>query len=277
MKSLPFAVWLAGAWVAGSWAEDIPPVPPAVVSPPPAQIIPYAFDQQKAVDWANRHSAGMVVKQRLDGESYPTGSMHRGEASGGLGETPPVYVYNLQTKKLPILLGKRDDRHKFWRSIELIRQDGNKLLGFDIFIEIQWPRWQGPGGFVFMRGEKTISKIGIIVPPIKRDPEVSESDPNYTTEIRVEGKGPVVFGVPERVLKKPPEKLDERYVVLMHAPGADWRKEAIREAPPESAHILWIEFTEDGRLAADRAEEWFESEPLPSRRAIPPMLRLPGK
>jgi hypothetical protein len=264
---------VAIAWVPWLAADESKPATPAAGSTSPAQIIPYPFDRQPAVAWANQHSAGMIVKQLLGDDSYPRGSMHRGEASGDLGETPPVYIYNLQTKALPILLGKEDDRHKFRRSINLIRQEGRTLESFGIFIQVEWWRSDGPGGFVFLRGEKTISKIGLIIPPVM-PPSVSETDPNHTTEIRISGSGPVVHGLPEKVWEKAAEKLDHRYVVLMNAPAADWRAAAKTEPPPASAHILWVEFTQDGHLAAERTDEWFVS--LEGVRDAP-MLRLPGK
>jgi len=117
--------------------------------------------------WIEARSASIVIAQTEDPVTRePNGTIQQGNAVGALGETPPFYRIQLKTTKNSILLGDKDTRHRFIRTVTVVRSEKG-FLDLEPAISVSYPRAADLGGFLFKREENDISQIGIIVPDVK--------------------------------------------------------------------------------------------------------------
>ena len=192
--------------------------------------------------WVKAHSAGLVISQAFDLQTNePTGTVRLGNVVLGLGETPPIYRYQLQAAGYPVMLGDKHQR----RTFEI--QATSLILGSDgaamaCPLSVSYPRWPGPnaglensGGFVFMRHETPLTKIGVIVPKVIPENGESAADFDWQIQIRVNDK---LSDVDVRTKAKP-QSLGNDVTVLMATHP---------DNIPANSLVVWFKFEKDGTV-----------------------------
>jgi hypothetical protein len=193
--------------------------------------------------WVTGHSAGLVISQAFDAVSNePIGTVTSGSMVIGLGETPPIYRYQLQASGFPFMLGDKHQRQTFEiHATSLIVASGGTILKYPL--SVSYPRWprqnaglETSGGFVFMRDEVPLSKIGVIVPKVIPERGESVNDSRWQIQIRVDDK---LSNADVQTKAKPQSLVSDVKVLMATHP----------ENIPTSSLVVWFKFEKDGTLS----------------------------
>jgi hypothetical protein len=189
--------------------------------------------------WIDVRTASRVISQALDpATDEPVGTIKIGSSIGTLGETPPFYRFKLKTTKHPILLGDKDDRHRFIRRVTSVHQD-EKGVFLKPEIAVVYPRTLGLGGFVFRKDEGQITQLGVIIPDIKVPESGDPTSLGWSTQIRIADREITA----DELATAMPQQLSPDTVLVMpthHGPS------------PETARVLWLALDANGSFAVAR-------------------------
>jgi hypothetical protein len=184
--------------------------------------------------WLAAHNADVSVVQRHEGKLAYPGSIRVGAFTSELGETPPLYHYQLRSSGNPILLGEFDNRKTYERTIRSVKVVGGKVELYHE-LSISFPRFATMGGFVFRREQNPISEVGVIIPNVTVPTGEDPSSESYIVMVRF-GRVEEVLD-PQKLAKLTSQPINDDYVVLMSsAPNLK----------PAEARILWLKIGRDG-------------------------------
>lgn len=193
--------------------------------------------------WVKERSAGLITDQKIDPESNePRGTVTAGNLTIDLGETPPVYRHQLRTLECPIMLGDKHQRRSYeiYVTSFLIEMDG---ITKKYPLHVTYPRWvdngiQTSGGFVFVKNENPVTKIGVILPKVKIPGDMGPGATElleWQILVRVNDRS----YVDAKTLAKE-QTLGSDMVVLMPTHP---------DKIPASLSVVWFKFEKDGTVS----------------------------
>ncbi|HEY1080848.1 MAG TPA: hypothetical protein VGE29_01215 [Prosthecobacter sp.] len=224
----------------------LPPVYPAMndkhreKAPAPKSL---SSTSETHAAWVKERSAGLVTDQKIDPESNePRGTVTAGNLTIDLGETPPVYRHQLQTLECPVMLGDKHQRRSYeiYVTSFLIEVDG---IAKKYPLHVTYPRWvdngiQTSGGFVFVKNENPVTKIGVILPKVKIPGDMGPGAKElleWQILVRVNDRSYV-----DTKTSAKEQTLGSDTVVLMPTHP---------EKIPASSSVVWFKFEKDGTVS----------------------------
>lgn len=195
--------------------------------------------------WIKNHSAGLTISQTFDPVSNEAiGMVISGKRNIDLGETPPVYRYQLQAAGYPIMLGDKHERRTFEIQVSSLLMEPDEAA-LRAPLSVRYPRWANPktglessGGLVFMRDEDPLTKVGVMVPKVI--PEQGDSDDSFEWQIQIRVNDRL-SDVDARTQAKP-QSLGVDVVVLMPTHP---------DRIPASSPVVWFKFEKDGTVSLE--------------------------
>ena len=190
--------------------------------------------------WLEKHSAGVVFRQRHEGKLTYSGTLTYQQRQTSLGETPPLYQHHIKAGNTAILLGQLDNRHRLSRHIHTVRNE-DAGLKVEPVISVGSPGTAGGGGFVFVDDGASISRFGVIVPiadvPAGHDPEAEQ----WHTSIRLHRQGAFQRDLTrEEILAIPNQEILPAWKVLMETGFV-----------PGKVRIIWYRVEPSGDFKLD--------------------------
>lgn len=179
--------------------------------------------------WVINRSAGLTLPPRPDPD-----------AADFHGDDVILYRHQLRTSGNPILLGEGHERRNY-------RLYVNSPLVKPYLLSVTYPRWgndgiQTSGGFVFIKNENPVTKIGVIIPEVRTPEDMGPGAADLLEWQILIGalseSGPYV--VP--VTKAKPQSLGPSVVLLMATHP---------DKIPASSPVIWFKFEKNGTVSLE--------------------------
>ncbi len=201
------------------------------------------FEKDSTTKWINTRSAGLTIAQQpgLVGHE-PIGTVTFGNLTIDLGETPPLYRCQLQTKTCPLMLGNKHQKRTFEIfAATLFITPASEAIVYPL--SVTYPRWPNPstgiessGGFVFVEGESPLEKIGVLVPRVI--PEKGEATDMFEWQIQIRMNDRMTSA--NLISKAKLQALGPEFIVLMATHP---------EKIPAKSFVVWFNFEKDGTVS----------------------------
>jgi hypothetical protein len=201
------------------------------------------YEIEATAKWLADHSAGLIISQEPHSVTHePIGTVIFGNSKIDLGETPPQFRCQLQTKTNPIMLGEKHQRRSFeiFAATILTKPDGLAIL---YPLSVTYPRWPNPntglessGGFVFLKSENPLQKIGVIIPRVIPEQGDNAGMLEWQIQIRMNDRLTEV----DIVSKAKMQDLGPDYIVLLATHS---------NKLPSRSSVVWFNFEKDGTLS----------------------------
>ncbi len=195
------------------------------------------------VAWLYACDSGIRINQAVNDDGRYSAILQYGEGRFRYDEDPPWYEHQLKTQALALVLGKRPERHRTTYMIDsLVLGNTGGARELPGSIRISFPNTNASsGGFVFVRNDIPITKIGIIIPDVSIPPGMPVDAWEWRFEIRhYEGGGlKTEYFREDQNADAVVETLDESKVVLMRTGTPPY---------PEKAKVLWFAIANDGTM-----------------------------
>ena len=116
--------------------------------------------------WISERSSGATVIQGKKRDWPSKGVVEFEGKSIWLGETPPRYLFDLKADCGCVFFAELDDRKRSQRDAVFYASSGEGLTrGGYISVSIPW--MARPGGFVLLKNESSVRRIGVIIPRLQ--------------------------------------------------------------------------------------------------------------